>query len=299
MVKEGAPLNVALREHPKVFPELYISMVKAGESSGTLDIVFARLADFIEAQVRLRSKVTGVLVYPIIMICVAVSILMLLMIFVIPKVTEMFEEMGAQLPIQTRILIGISEFVGSWFFWLVCVPALVAGVIWFRRYISKDEKGIHWWDRRKLTFPIFGNLIRMIAVSRFARTLSTLLKSGVPLLASLDIVKAIVNNSVLAQAIESARESIKEGESIAAPLERSRQFPPMVTHMVSIGERSGELEEMLGHVADTYETQVDTRVSMLTSVLEPVLIVCMGIMVGLMVFSILMPMLKMNEVLTR
>jgi len=291
-VNEGLSLAQSFGQHPEVFPDLYVNMVRAGESSGTLEIVLARLADFSEAQVKLRSKVTGALMYPAIMMCIAVIIVFAMMIFVIPRITEMFAELGADLPLSTKILIAASTFTGK--FWWLIILAFGGSVYAFLRWKETPE-GAMAWDRFVLKVPVFGDLTRKIAISRFARTLGTLLASGVPLLTALDIVKNVVANKVLAEVIESARVAIREGESIAAPLKRSKQFPPMVTHMIAIGEKSGELEGMLVNVSESYESQVESRVGALTSILEPIIIVGMGIMVAFLVMSILLPMLKLNQ----
>ncbi len=293
-VREGASLADALKEHPSAFPDLYVNMVRVGEASGTLDIVLARLADFLESSVRLKSRLTAALIYPVLMVCVAVVIVSIMMLFVIPRVTEMFEDMGTRLPLVTQILIFVSRtFAKTWF---VVIPLAAAGVVWFRRWI-RTEKGREWYDSRRLRLPIFGPVIRLVSVARFARTLSTLLSSGVAVLTALDIVKTIVNNVVLAAAIEDAKVAVREGESLAGPLQRSGQFPAMMTHMIAIGEQTGQLEEMLRNVADAYDAEVDNRVTTLTAILEPVMIVGMGMMVTFLVFAILMPMLQMNEVI--
>jgi len=293
-VREGSSLADALSEHKEAFSDLYVNMVRVGEASGTLDIVLSRLADFLESSVRLRSKIIAAMIYPILMVCVAFVIVTIMMLFVIPKVTEMFEEMGGQLPLVTRILIAISHtFANTWF---IVFPLLGVGVYYLRRY-TRTEKGRLWADSLVLRIPVFGATIRLIAVARFARTLATLLNGGVPVLTALDIAKNIVNNVVLAKAIEEARLAVREGESIAKPLEKSGQFPPMMTHMIAIGEQSGQLEEMLLNVADAYDSEVENKVTTLTAVLEPVMIVGMGLMVTFLVFAILMPMLKMNEVI--
>ncbi|NUN14898.1 MAG: type II secretion system inner membrane protein GspF [Myxococcales bacterium] len=294
-VNEGAALAGALGEHPKVFNDLYVNMVRAGESSGTLDIVFQRLADFQESQVKLRTKLVGALTYPFIMLLVAFAIVTLMMVFVVPKITEMFEEMGAQLPFVTRMLIGSSELFRT-YWWIAAIGIFVFQ--WRFRKWSKTDNGRRFIDRAMLKLPVFGDLFRMVAVSRFAKTFGTLLASGVPLLTSLEIVKNVVNNVILADVIDSARTAIKEGAGIALPLQKSKEFPPMMTHMIAIGEKTGQLEEMLKNVSDAYETQVDSRVSQLTAVLEPIMIVGMGVGVAFLVFAILMPMLQMNEVIS-
>ena len=294
-VNEGTALGDALEGHPKIFDRLYVNMVRAGESSGTLDIIFGRLADFIEGQVKLKSKLFGTLMYPAIMLVVAFLIVSLMMIFVVPKITEMFEELGAELPLVTRILIGTSDAFRS--YWWLLALGMVFGYWRFRKW-KATEAGRARLDEILLKMPIFGPLLRMVAVTRFATTFGTLLSSGVPILTALEIVKNVVNNSVLASVIDKARLAIQEGEGIAVPLARSNEFPSMMTHMIAIGEKTGQLEEMLKNVADAYETQVESRITALTSVLEPIMIVGMGIAVGFLVFAILMPMLQMNSVIT-
>lgn len=295
-VNEGQALAKALAKHPKVFPPLYSNMVGAGEQSGNLDAVFARLADFTENSVRLRSKLKGAMTYPVIMIVLGGLIVALMMLFVVPKISEVFEEMGTELPWITQIMIGFSEFLVDW--WWLILFFMVGGFIAFNQW-RRTPNGKPVWDRFILKVPVFGPLIRMLAVAQFTRTLSTLLQSGVPILGAMNICRTIITNSVLADVIENAREAVKEGQPIAEPLKRSGEFPSMVTHMISVGERSGELEEMLGNVADSYEVQAESRITQLSSVLEPVMIVFMGVAVAFLVFAILMPMLQMNEMISQ
>ncbi len=294
-VVEGISLADALAEHPKVFPPLYVNMIRVGEASGTLDIVLERLADFLESSVRLKSKVISAMVYPVLMLCVAVLIIGIMMVVVIPRMTEMFAELGGDLPLVTKILIFVSKVVSNT--WFIVIPLLYLAYWRFRKWTTTPI-GRHRWDAFKLKAAIFGRVVRLIAVARFARTLATLLSSGVPVLNSLEIVKSIVNNAVLEDAIDAAKISVREGESLAAPLQRSGEFPPMMTHMIAIGERTGQLESMLGNVADTYDSEVESKVATMTAILEPVMIVGMGLMVAFLVFAIMMPMLKMNEVIT-
>ncbi|NOJ80358.1 type II secretion system inner membrane protein GspF [Myxococcus xanthus] len=291
-VNEGSSLAEAMGQHPKIFPSIYVNMVRAGEASGALDAVLTRLADFTENQARLQQKILSTMLYPAIMMVVGGGILVALMVFVVPKVTKIFQTMKATLPLSTRFLIASSNFFQSW--WFVILPAMVLLGVLFMRW-TKSPSGKPKWDRFTLKAPVVGNLVRLLSISRFARTLSTLLKSGVPLLAAMDIVKAIMTNTVLAEVVEKARDSIREGESIANPLKRSGEFPPLVYHMVAIGERSGQLEEMLTSVADNYETQVNVRISALTSLLEPLLIVVMGAVIAFVALSILMPILQVNS----
>lgn len=293
-VREGTSLADALAEHRKVFSDLYINMVRVGEASGTLDIVLERLADFLESNVRLKSKITSAMIYPVLMAGVGMLIVTLMMLLVVPKMVELFEDMGGELPMLTKILIGLSNFTSNT--WFIGLPLTILAIWWFRRHI-RTEKGQWWWDGIKLRMPLFGPVSRLVSVARFARTLATLLTSGVPVLPSLDIVRSIVNNVVMAKAIDDAKFAVREGESLALPLQKSGLFPPMMTHMIAIGEKTGQLEPMLKNVADAYDSEVDSRVTMLTAVMEPVMIVGMGIMVGFLVFAILMPMLKMNEVI--
>jgi general secretion pathway protein F len=293
-VNEGSSMADALAAHPRAFSNLYINMIRAGESSGALDVVLVRLADFTESSARLRQKVIGTMTYPAIMVLMSLVILGILMTVVVPKVTKIFEDAKVTLPFTTRALIFVSSLTRD--YWYLMLAGMIAGVILFFRWKASPE-GKKTWDRVTLRAPIFGQLLRLLSIARFARTLSTLLKSGVPLLASMDIVKNILTNSVLAKVIEDARESIREGESIAAPLKRSGEFPPLVHHMIAIGERSGQLEEMLVNVASSYETQVDVRIGALTALLEPMLIVVMGGVVAFIVFSILMPILQLNTVI--
>lgn len=291
-VTEGARLADALRAHPDTFNDLYINMISAGEASGSLDTVLKRLAEFTEGQAKLRSKVIGALTYPIVMAFVGVTLMGFLLVSVVPKVTKIFEDSKATLPLPTQLLVSTSHFLESyWYLVLLMIPFLIFG---FKKFKS-SPRGTYMIDKFTLRAPIFGEMFRMIAIARFCRTLATMLASGVQLLSAMDIVKNIVQNSLLTKVIEDAKLSIKEGESIAEPLRRSGQFPPIVTQMIAIGEKTGELEKMLERVADSYEQQVDTKVSTLTTLLEPIMIVVMGAVVSFIVLSILLPILKLNQ----
>ncbi len=292
-VNEGSSLHQAMGNH-KVFDHIYVNMVRAGESSGTLDIVLERLADFKEGQARLKGQIIGTLTYPVIMIFIGAGLMGVLFTVVVPRITRIFEHANAQLPWMTRALIFMSETLRD-YWWLLGLIA-VGTVVGIRRWLA-SEKGRAAWDRISLHIPIFGTLFRHIGVARFARTLGTLLASGVSLLVSLEIVKNVVSNAVLAEAIEDTRESIRQGEEIAPPLKRSGEFPPMVTHMIAIGEKSGQLEGMLHRIANAYEHRVDMKLKTLTSSLEPLMILIMGGAVGFIVFSILKPILEMNTLI--
>jgi general secretion pathway protein F len=290
-VNEGSSLADALGQHGKIFGSLYVNMVRAGEASGALDAVLARLADFTEGQAKLRQKVLGTLIYPVIMSIIGSGILALLMTVVVPKVTKIFDSMKVSLPWTTRLLIFVSNLLANW--WWLLLPLLGAAIFGFFRW-KASPKGRPIWDRFVLRAPVFGSLVRMLSIARFSRTLATLLKSGVPLLTAMDITKNVVSNGVLSAVVENARDAIREGESIAGPLKRSGEFPPLVHHMIAIGERSGQLEEMLLNVADSYETQVSVRIGALTALMEPLIIVAMGVAVAFVAFSILMPILQLN-----
>jgi general secretion pathway protein F len=278
--------------HPEVFTPIFPNMVRAGEASGTLDKVLIRLAEFTEASVKLRQKVRGAMMYPVIMVAVGGLILTGMFIYVIPQITQIFQDTGQELPFITRLVIGFSDALRAWW-WVVLLVGILGG-FFFRRW-KKTPKGSAKWDRARLRFPIFGNLLLMVGVARFTKTLATLLKSGVPLLTALDITKNVLENQVLVAIVEEARVAVKEGANLADPLKKSGRFPPIVTHMIAVGERSGALEEMLDVVAETYETQVESKIAGLTTLLEPVMIVGMGVTVAIIVFAVLMPILQMNE----
>ena len=291
-VNQGDALAVAMKKHPKVFNHLFISMIGAGEASGALETVLRRLTDYTEASVRLRDKLRSAMMYPILMGFVSAMIVVGLFVGVIPKIRRIFESFDAALPMPTRIVLGISDGLQAyWFPFLVFAGLAAYGV---KRYIA-TPKGRRAWHAAQLRIPIFGNINRMVAVSRFCRTLSTLLDSGVPILTAVSIVKAVVDNDIIAEAVESAGKNIREGQSIAVPLKESGQFPPLVTHMIAIGEKTGELEPMLGKVADAYDTQVENMVGAMTSLLEPLMILTMGGIVTMVALSILLPMMEMSS----
>lgn len=292
-VNQGEGLAKSMKKHPKVFDHLFVNMVAAGEQSGALDIVLQRLTDYTENSVKLRGKVTSALMYPVLMGGVSVLIVAGLFVGVIPRIRRIFESFGEGLPPLTRLVLGISDFIqGYW--WLVIILG-VSAVFGIRKWV-KTEKGRRTWHRWKITMPIFGKVNRLVAVSRFCRTLSTLLDSGVPILTAVSIVKNVVENDILAEAIANAGKNIREGQSIAGPLKESGEFPPLVTHMIAIGEKTGDLEPMLGKVADSYDQQVENTLAGLTSLLEPILILTMGGGVAIVALSILQPMLNMSAI---
>jgi len=292
-VMEGSKLSDALKMFPKVFGDLYVNMINAGENSGALDVVLLRLADFTEGQSKLKSKVVGAMIYPAIMSIVGVALMIMLLVIVVPKVTKIFEDTGATLPLPTRILMGVSGALSDyWYLFIIFIPLAIYSA---KRFL-KTPNGRNWWDRKMLTAPLFGKLNRMVIVSRFTRTLATLLASGVPLLTAMDIVKNIVTNLRLREVVEKTRDSVREGQSVAEPLKRSGEFPPLVTHMIAIGEKTGDLEKMLERIADTYDSEVDNTLATLTTLLEPIMIIVMAGVVSFIVMSILLPIMKLNQI---
>jgi general secretion pathway protein F len=292
-VNEGSSLADAFAQHPRIFSPLFVNMTRAGERSGALEIVLERLADFTEKQVAFRHKISAAMVYPILMTFVGIGVLGFLLGYVIPTVTQIFEDLKQSLPLPTLILMTLSD--GLRRFWWVGVVVVALMLLGIDRY-SRTERGRLVLDRIKLKAPVFGALALKIAIARFTRTLAILLKSGVPVLISMDIVKNVVNNRVLMQVIEDARDNIREGQDIAPPLRRSQLFPPLATHMIAVGEKSGKLEDMLLRVADTFETDVDTTVQGLTALIEPLMILLMGSIIGFIALSILLPIFQINQI---
>lgn len=292
-VNEGSSIANALSRHPQVFNNIYFNMVEAGETSGKLDLVLLRLADFTENQVKLQRKIKGAMTYPLIMMSVGTIMISIIFIFVIPKITKIFISMKKELPLQTKISIGISNFLID-YWWLVIILGILS---WqgLKKYIQ-TKKGRSLWDSIILKLPIVGTIITMINVNRFCSTLSTLLGSGVSILVSINIVKNLISNIHMQQSVEKSHNFIKEGLSMTPPLVESKLFPPLVTHMISLGEKSGELEPMLQIIAKNYEEQVDAKLSGLTSILEPIMMVCMGIIVAFVVFSVIVPIMELNSI---
>lgn len=291
-LKEGTSFSKSLQLHPRVFPPLYINMVAAGEASGMLELVLERLADFMESQARLKGKLTAALAYPIAMAVFATGLITFLMVTVVPQLTSIFENLGQALPWYTQLLIFSSNTITD-LWWLILLVG-GGGFYGFLKW-KRTEKGHMAWDGFQLTMPLFGRLNLLAALARFTRTLSTLLGSGVQLLPAMEIGRNVLENVKLESVITEAIGSIREGESIAEPLKRSGQFPPMVTHMIAVGEKSGQLEQMLQNVSQAYESEVETKIGTVTSLLEPIMIVVMGGAVGFIVVSIMMPLMEMNN----
>jgi type IV pilus assembly protein PilC len=290
-VESGNAYAEALSKHPKVFDELYVNMVAAGETGGILDTILARLSAYMEKAMSLKKKVKAAMVYPATILSVAVGVVAILMVFVIPKFADMFTGMGGELPGLTQIVIGMSNFAASYKM-LILIAVLIALGILLRRYYA-TESGRRRMDGIFLRAPVFGPLIRKVAVAKFTRTLGTMLSSGVPLLDALEICAKTSGNKVVEEAVFMTRDSISEGKTIAEPLEDTGVFPPMVVQMISVGEATGALDAMLGKIADFYDEEVDTAVEALTSLMEPVMMVFLGGAIGFVVIAMYLPIFKM------
>ncbi|PID73588.1 MAG: type II secretion system protein GspF [Desulfobacterales bacterium] len=291
-VVEGASFAAALSPYPGIFSPLFTNMVRAGESSGTLEIVLDRLADITEKQQKLKNRIRQALAYPVLMAVIGMAVLFFLITYIVPSIAVIFEDMGQTLPAVTRFLIALGGFFADWW-WLILLflAALPLGIRLFRR----TEKGRDVWDRATLSAPGFGSLVRRLAVARFARTLGSLLANGVSLLAALEIVENIVGNVHLAAAVRKSADDVGRGQALGASLGESDLFPGLAVQMIQVGEKSGELEIMLEKVAEVYESEVESAVMSLTSLLEPVMILCMAVVVGFIVLSICLPIFEMNQ----
>jgi general secretion pathway protein F len=291
-VNEGSSLAKSLTDHPKVFNSVFINMVEAGEASGTLEIVLLRLADFTESQVRLKNKLRGAMTYPVIMGVFGFIMMNVIFIFVIPKIAKIFTSQKKELPFITQVCIWISNFLVN-YWWLVIVM-IVGAIVITHKYIN-SKSGQARWHSLQLKLPVLGMLIKMINVSRFCSTLGTLMNSGVPILTALNIVKNLIPNVHMKDAVEKARISVSEGASLTGPLVQSGYFPALVTHMIRLGERSGELEPMLKIISENYEDQVQSKIGGLTSILEPIMMIGLGAAIGFIVFAVVVPMMNMNQ----
>ncbi len=291
-VNEGNSLAFALTQHPKIFSQIYVNMVRAGEASGSLDLVLERLADFSERQETLKSRFKAALAYPVFMFFIGSIILIGLVTFVVPQISGIFDNLDRALPLPTILLINLSDFMKS-FWWLILI--ILAGMIILLKKLKSTDRGAHFWDKMKLTAPVFGDINVKIAMARLGRTLGSLLQNGVPLMTALKIVRNIVNNSLIAETIDRAMDQIEAGKSLAMPFSTSPWFPPIAVQMISVGEQSGELEAMLNKIADIYERETEAQIMAMTSMLEPVMILVMGVSVGFIVFAILLPIFEMNQ----
>lgn len=294
-VERGSSLSVALSKHPKAFSTLYVAMVRSGETGGSLDSVLKRLAATIEAQVNLRRKVKSAMTYPVVVGAVVALIVTAMLVFIVPMFEEMYADLDSKLPTPTLMLLAVSGAVQR--FWFMVIGGIGGGVYAFKKWIATPA-GRRRWDAAKLKAPVFGPLLQKTALARFSRSLSALVRSGVPILDALDIVAETAGNAVVADAVMDTKEAVKGGESLSRPLERHKVFPPMVVQMMTVGEETGALDELLERIADFYDDEVEATVDALTSLIEPLLIVTMGVSVGGMVVALYLPMFsiitKMN-----
>ncbi len=291
-VEAGRPLSDAMGRHPKAFSSLYVNMVKAGETGGVLDEVLQRVATYLEKEQALRAKIKSAMVYPILLTTAALGGLFFMTIVILPQFENLFKELGGSgaLPLPTQIAMAVSAGIRS--YWYIFFAIFIVGGFVLRRYLQTPGGRVR-YDRFKLKMPVVGELNRKIVVARFTRTLGTLIASGVPIMQSLEVVSKAIDNTVIGSAIDAVRASIREGQTIAIPLQFSGVFPPMVVQMAKVGEETGALEQMLEKVADFYDVEVESTVASLTSLLEPILIIFMGVIVGAMVISLYLPIFQL------
>jgi type IV pilus assembly protein PilC len=293
-IEGGMSFCDALAKHPAVFSDLFVNMAKAGEASGMLNEILDRLAGFMEKQSALNRKIISSLVYPAVVVSMAIIITALLLLKVVPTFKGIFDSLGGTLPLPTQILIILSDILRKYFIYSIIVLGII--VYSFRKYL-KTEKGRYRFDKQALRFPVFGPLLRKLAVAKFSRTFSTLVKSGVSVLSALDIVSKTAGNKVVEEAVVNCSKSVRDGEPISRPLAKSGVFPPMVTRMINVGEQTGQLEKMLSKIADFYDEQVDAAASALTSMIEPMVIAFLGIVIGGIVISLFLPIFKMSQLM--
>ncbi|HEY7667559.1 MAG TPA: type II secretion system F family protein [Actinomycetota bacterium] len=293
-VEQGASLSAAMAKHPKVFNDLYIAMIKSGETGGVLDDVLLRLASLLEREVHLRQKIKSAMTYPIAVVALVVLIMSAMLLFVVPQFKNIYAQLGGTLPLPTRVLLMMSEMMKK--YWYVFILLAVAARFFFNRY-KRTANGREVVDRLKLKVPVFGSLFHKTALSRFSSTLGMLLRSGVPILQALDIVTDTVNNRVIAKAVADVQNSVREGESIAKPLSKHAIFPPMVVQMLAVGEETGQIDTMLDKVANFYDNEVEASVDALTSLIEPLLIAIIGGAVGAAVIALYMPMFNIIKLI--
>lgn len=293
-VNQGSALADALAEFPTVFDELYCSMVRAGESAGALAPVLQRLADYVENRMTLRNQLVNAMIYPVLMLAFSCGVAGVLLVKVIPNITQMLRDMKQELPLVTRIVIAVSDLVTG--YWLPAAIALAAAFVVWNRVVA-TERGRMAWDRFRLRTWVFGRLIRYVAIARFARTLATLTAGGVNIVSALDISKSVTANAVIARAVDDVKDAITRGSSIAGTMRTSGEFPPLVTHMISVGEASGELPAMLGKLADTYDAQVENALERMLALLGPILLVFVALVILLIILSTLLPLMSMTSAL--
>ena len=294
-IRSGSELSTALAGHPKLFTSIYVSMVKAGEASGQLDEILSRLADYLEATARLKREIKSAMTYPVVSMFLVLGITAFLMLVIVPKFKDIFDGLGVELPGVTKMVMGASLWARDN---MITLGLVMFGIVMGFLMWKRSPSGRRTWDKVVLSMPVFGNLFRKVALSRFSRTFSTMIRSGVPILGSLEIVGETSGNTVIEAAVTKAMASVRQGETLAEPLSKEKVFPPMVVRMIGIGERSGALETLLGKISEFYDQQVEAEVKGLTSLIEPLLIMVMGFVVGGIVLAVFLPIMKLQEALT-
>lgn len=292
-VESGATFAEALKKHPKVFDNLYVNMVAAGEAGGILDTILGRLAAYMEKFAKIKRQIKSAMIYPAVILFVAVAVVAILLVVVVPMLADMFKESGQALPLPTRIVIAVSDFLKSWG-GLILLVSLVGGIFGIKNW-RKTENGLRTTDRIAMRIPVMGSLITRVSVAKFTRTLGTLMTSGVPILEGLIIVAKTAGNKIVEEAIMQTRQSVSEGKTLAEPLSKAKVFPAMVTQMISVGEATGALDNMLNKIADFYDEEVDSAVAALTSMLEPMLMIFLGVTVGFVIIAMYMPIFQMGS----
>jgi type IV pilus assembly protein PilC len=292
-VESGATFADALKKHPKVFDNLYVNMVAAGEAGGILDTILGRLAAYMEKFAKIKRQIKSAMIYPSVILFVAIAVVALLLVVVVPMLAAMFKEAGQALPLPTRIVIAISDFLKGWG-GLILLLSLVGGIFGIKKW-RKTDNGLRTTDRIAMKIPVMGSLIIRVSVAKFTRTLGTLMTSGVPILEGLIIVAKTAGNKIVEEAIMQTRQSVSEGKTLAEPLTKAKVFPAMVTQMISVGEATGALDNMLNKIADFYDEEVDSAVAALTSMLEPMLMIFLGTTVGFVIIAMYMPIFQMGS----
>ncbi|MFH0940023.1 MAG: type II secretion system F family protein [Planctomycetota bacterium] len=295
-VRGGQDLSQALSKHPRIFTRIYVNMIKAGEVSGQLDTILQRLAEYFESTEKLKREIKSAMTYPVVSLIMILGITIFLLVFIIPKFQDIFKALKVGLPLPTVIVLGISKILTNYFLQFAII---IGGIVLLIKWWKSTDFGGYTWDRMMLKMPVFGDLLSKVALSRFSKTFATLLRSGVPILSALEIVASTVGNRVVEEAINNARESIRQGETLAKPLSESMVFPPMVVRMIAIGEKSGALEQLLEKISEFYDQQVEATVESLTALIEPLLIGVMGFIVGGIVLSIFLPIFKIQDALRK
>ena len=291
-IESGSSLSDSLAKYPKVFDSLFVNMVRAGEVGGVLEAVLNKVAQFLENRQALIGKVKSAMMYPVIVMVLALGIVSFILVFILPKFQDIFSQLGAELPMPTQILLTASSILTNYWYWVIAFVIIMWQIV---KKINSTKEGKYVFDRIKLRLPVFGELFKKLAITRFADTLATLITSGVPILQALDIVRETSGNEVVTRAMDSVYESVKEGETIYEPLGRCSVFPPLVVHMVAVGEETGAVDQMLRKVAEAYQREVDDTVAALTSIMEPILIVFLGVIVGGIVVALYLPMFNLPK----